>query len=405
MPTERLYYTDAYLTQFTAHVTAATEWDGQCGLALDRSAFYPEGGGQPADQGLIAGLPVLDVQVRAGEVWHRLDATVNAAPRPGDEVLCTVDWARRFDHMQQHLGQHLLTAAFVATAGLATTAFHLGVAAATIDLDTPALSAAQVQAAEDLANQIIWEDRPVQARFVAAAELATLPLRKPPSVEGPVRVVSVPDFDYSACGGTHPRSTGGVGLIAIQGWARQKSGVRVEFMCGGRALRDYRRINGIVSRAAAALSVGGDELEAAMARLRTANDTLRKELEQLRAQTLELEAQQLYAAAPQIGPARVVTQHFDGVGIERLRALATRIAAQPAAVALLIGSSAERVSLVVACADGLNLDARVVLQSGLALLGGRGGGSATLAQGGGAARADLAAVQAAMERHLHDQLS
>ena len=216
MDTERLYFSDAYLTRFSARVIARAERGGRPAVALDQSAFYPEGGGQPADAGTLGGVAVLDVQADDGLVWHTL-----AAPLDADVVQGQVDWARRFDHMQQHHGQHLLSAAFEQLFGLKTVSFHLGAAAATIDLAATALAAEQAAAAEDLTNQVIWEDRPVLARFVTPEELARLPLRKPPQVRGAVRVVSVPDFDHSACGGTHPRATGGVGLAHLRRWERR----------------------------------------------------------------------------------------------------------------------------------------------------------------------------------------
>ena len=233
MITERLYFADPYLTSFSARVVARAERDGRPAVALDQSAFYPEGGGQPPDAGTLDDVPVLDVQADDGLVWHTL-----ARPLDAEIVQGRVDWARRFDHMQQHHGQHLLSAAFEHLHGLRTISFHLGAASATIDLAGGALAAEQAFAAEELANQVIWEDRPVLARFVSAEELARLPLRKPPAVDGPVRVVSVPDFDHSACGGTHPRATGGVGLLHIRRWDRRGDAVRVEFLCGGRAVRD-----------------------------------------------------------------------------------------------------------------------------------------------------------------------
>ncbi|MEI7771717.1 MAG: alanyl-tRNA editing protein, partial [Chloroflexales bacterium] len=214
--TERLYYGDSYLREFTATVLAHGEIGGRAAVALDRSAFYPEGGGQPADIGALSGLAVADVQSEGGVVWHRLARAEDLAALPvGLAVSGTIDWARRLDHMQQHCGQHLLTAAFAAACGLATSSFHLGDGVVTIDLDAPELTAGQARAAEDLANAVIWEDRPVAARFVGPDELATLPLRKPPSVASDVRVVSIAGFDYSACGGTHPRSTGGVGAVWV----------------------------------------------------------------------------------------------------------------------------------------------------------------------------------------------
>ncbi|HKP28380.1 MAG TPA: alanyl-tRNA editing protein, partial [Gemmatimonadales bacterium] len=214
--TERLYFLDPYLRGFSAHVIARKDVSAdppirRSAVALDRSAFYPEGGGQPADRGLLNEVRVVDVQADdEGTVWHTLDGILD-----DDMVHGQVDWPRRFDHIQQHHGQHLLSAAFEELFGLKTVSFHLGPESATIDLAGDP-GEAELLAAESRTNEVIWEDRPVDARFVTAEELARLPLRKPPAVSGPIRVVSVPDFDYSACGGTHPKSTGTVGILHIR---------------------------------------------------------------------------------------------------------------------------------------------------------------------------------------------
>ncbi len=308
MITECLYFVDAYLTRFSARVVARAERGGRPAVALDQSAFYPEGGGQPHDAGALNDVPVRDVQVEDGVVWHMLEH-----PLEGDAVEGAIDWPRRFDHMQQHHGQHLLSAAFERLYGLRTISFHLGGASSTIDLAGAALTADQATAAEELANQVIWEDRPVLARFVTAEELAALPLRKPPAVEGAIRVVSVPDFDHSACGGTHPRATGGVGLLHIRRWERRASSssgqggsaVRVEFLCGGRALRDLRWKNAAFGRLAAALSVGAEQVEAATARLREAEERARKRLETVGEQLIAYEAHELIEHAERTGELRV----------------------------------------------------------------------------------------------------
>jgi alanyl-tRNA synthetase len=339
---------------------------------LDQSAFYPEGGGQPADHGTLNGVWVRDVQVRNGEVWHVLD-TPSAAPfAVGDTVSGELDQERRFDFMQQHLGQHILTAAFAATASLTTTSAHLGEQRCTLDLDTSSLSDEQVQAAETLANRVLWENRPVLARFVEPDELATLLLRKAPAVSGGIRVVSVADFDHNPCGGTHPRSTGEVGLIVVQGWSRQKSGTR-----------DYRRVNSILSRAAAMMSVGQDDVTEALARLRSTSDTNHKELTRLRERLLDMQAQHVLEAAVPYGAVRVVCAVYGSEeDAAALRGLAQRIVEHPGSVALL-GSEAGRANLAVACASDTGLDARDVLAAGLPLVQGRGGGNALLAQGSG----------------------
>src|SRR3954452_17810908 len=175
MITERLYFADPYLTRFSARVVAREQREQRPAVALDQSAFYPEGGGQPADTGTLDAATVLDVQVEDGVVWHMLDQALEAEVVQGQ-----IDWARRFDHMQQHHGQHLLSAAFERRYGLRTVSFHLGTGASTIDLAATELVPAQAAAAEDLTNQVIWEDRPILARFISTEELAQLPLRKPP---------------------------------------------------------------------------------------------------------------------------------------------------------------------------------------------------------------------------------
>jgi alanyl-tRNA synthetase len=301
-------------------------------------------------------------------------------PLEADVVQGELDWARRFDHMQQHHGQHLLSAAFERLHGLRTVSFHLGAESSTIDLAGTALTAEQAAAAEDLTNQVIWEDRPVLARFVGAEELARLTLRKPPAVDGPVRVVSVPDFDHSACGGTHPRATGGVGMLHIRRWERRGDLMRVEFLCGGRALRDLRWKNAALGRLASALSVGAEEVEPAVLRVREAEERARKRLEDAGAQLIGYQAQDLIARAELVGIVRVVRGAYAGRGLDEVRALAKAIAA--GGCVALLGLRAEKTQLIFARAEGLELDCGKLLRETLAPFGGRGGGQPGLAQGG-----------------------
>src|SRR6185503_16111418 len=238
----------------------------------------------------------------------------------------------------------------------------------------------QAAAAEDLTNQVIWEDRPILARFVTAEELAQLPLRKPPSVAGPVRVVSVPDFDHSACGGTHPRATGGVGLLHLRRWERRGDVMRVEFLCGGRALRDLRWKNAALGRLAAALSVGPEELEAAVLRVRENEERARKRLEETGEQLIGYEAQDLITRADLVGIVRVVRRAYAGRSLEEVRGLAKAIAA--GGCVALLGLRAEKTQLIFARAEGLEIDCGRLLRETLAPFGGRGGGRPSLAQGG-----------------------
>jgi len=193
--TKRLYYDDAYLTRFTACVLEHGSYQGQAFVVLDQTGFYPTSGGQPFDRGILGDARVVNVELRDGDdaVLHILDG-----PRVDqlDEVVGEIDWERRFDHMQQHTGQHILSQAFIQVADAATVSFHLGAESATIDLDgAQRLSPADMQQAEQLSNTIVWDDRPVTARIFKPEELADLPLRKPPAVAGDVRLIQVADFD------------------------------------------------------------------------------------------------------------------------------------------------------------------------------------------------------------------
>jgi alanyl-tRNA synthetase len=328
-----------------------------------------------------------------GTVWHLLDG----APDGEDEVLGQIDWPRRFDHMQQHHGQHLLSAAFEELFGLATLSFHLGAESASIDLpgEVPEES---LRAAEDRANEVIWEDRPVQTRFVSPEELATIPLRKAPTVQGSVRVVSVPDFDHSACGGTHPRSTGAVGLLHIRKRERRGGETRVEFVCGNRALRDLRVRGGLLTRIAAGMSVGFEELEDAISRLRDQEASSRKRLALATERLLGYEARELVAAADRLVGIPVVRQIRDDLELGEARMLAAAIASSGGIAVL--GVRGPKAQLLLARPADHLLDCGKVLREALAAFGGKGGGQPQMAQGGVPDPAQLEAVIADVVRRL-----
>ena len=373
MATERLYFIDPYLTGFSARVLERREEVGRAGVALDRSAFYPEGGGQPSDHGMLNEVRVLDVQSdESGTVWHWLDGRLE-----DDLVQGQVDWPRRFDHMQQHHGQHLLSAAFEELHSRRTVAFHLGAQYSTIDLNGE-VEDAEILAAESRTNEVIWEDRPVLARFVSREELATLPLRKPPTVDGPIRVVSVESFDHSACGGTHPRSTGAVGLLHVRRREKRGNGTRIEFVCGGRVLRDLRLRGALLQRLGASFTAGIDDLESAIARMRENEEAGRKRLAQLTERLLVHEAAALAAEA---GGRRIVRTVRDDLSLDEARLLA-RLVADAGAVAV-VGVKGEKSQLVMARPSDLTaVDCGRIIREVLQQFGGKGGGQPTAAQGG-----------------------
>ncbi len=398
--TERLHYTDAYRHTFSARAVAQRTHGDTPQIALDRTVFYAEGGGQPADYGTIDGVAVTDVQVDdAGIVWHALAAPLAAdAVADPATISGSIDWPRRFDHMQQHLGQHLLSAVFADRYGLATRSFHLGARSATIDLAAASLDAAQLEAAELAVNSLIWEDRPVVARFVTPDELADLPLRKPPTVTDNIRVVSVEGVDYSACGGTHPTTTGGVGALHIRRWEKSSSGARVEFLCGGRAVADYRARDLLLQSVAAELHVAPDAIEPALRTLRENEERERKAHAQTLLSLSEKEALVLAASAVRLSVAPVVSVLLHDRDAAYGKQLAVAVAARGcvALVAVACGKS----QLIVARGDGLAVDAAALLRQTIAPFGGRGGGTAALAQGGVPEAAQLEAALAAAREIL-----
>ncbi len=377
MPAERLYYDDPFLWSFQARVTARQTLAGRPAVALDRTAFYPTSGGQPHDLGTLTGVPVVDVKEQAGEVWHLL-----AAELPGEEVTGQVDGRRRFDHMQQHTGQHILSQAFVELLGARTVAFHLGATESTIDLDRVDLSKEGLEAVEERVNEVIFQDRPVIARFVPPDELARLPLRKPPRGHKHVRVVEVEGYDWTPCGGTHCTRTGQVGALRILRADRQGNETRVTFLCGWRALRDARWKHEVLSEVATSLSVGIPDLAETVARLVASGEEMRRELERARRQLLQVEAAELYGQGEWLGGARVVVAHWRDRPWEEVRALARAIAALPGGVALL-GVDGDTARLCFARAEGLRWDMAALVREAAQCIGGRGGGRPDDAQGGG----------------------
>jgi alanyl-tRNA synthetase len=397
MTTHRLYLGDSYVSRFAAHVVATRGNQ----VALDRSAFYPEGGGQPADHGMLGGVPVTDVQVDDdGVVWHTL-----AGPLDTDEVIGTIDWPRRLDHIQQHHGQHLLSAAFEELFRLPTISFHLGAESSTIDLAAASLTPAEADSAEARVNQVIWENRPVTVMFLSREELGQLSLRKPPTVEGPVRVVSVAGFDHSACGGTHPSATGAVGLLHIRRLERRGGEMRVEFVCGTRALRDLRQKHELLTRLARASSVGPEELEQKLTRLQTESSVLRKELTETKRTLWGWLAQDMIDNQGEVvEQVAVVSQVCTDRSDDDLRGLALEVA-ERGGVALFAAVADGKARLIFTAPPrtSATFASGRLLKAVLAEFGGKGGGSDHLAQGtlNDPARAKEA-VRWAVERALRE---
>jgi alanyl-tRNA synthetase len=392
--TKRLYYTDSYTTTFDAHVIEHTTHNGSPAVVLDQSCFYPTSGGQPHDTGTLDAVPVIDVVVREadGTVLHVLDRPLAAA-----QVTGSVDWERRFDHMRHHTGQHILSQAFIRVAGAKTIGFHMSADSITIDLDTPDLDPATIDTAEDLANRVVSEDRPVRAWFPAEDELAALELRKVPAVDGKLRLVDIQGFDVTACGGTHVARTGAIGIIKVLRADRRGDTQRVEFRCGTRALHDYREKNALLHRLAAELTTGYWDIPAALDRLRDENKALQRELRALRKTLLEHEAAALWESAERCAGYALITRAFEDRDAGDVRQLAQTLITRPQTV-VICGIAGEKAHLIAARSGDLTVDMVPVLMRGLAAWGvARGGGRPSFAQGGGtsASPADVEAALAA----------
>ena len=383
--TERLYYLDSYLRTFQARVADRLEVNGRPAVLLDRTAFYPEGGGQPSDRGTLNRVAVVDVQTREAddEVLHIL-----SAPLAEDEVTGTVDHARRFDLMQQHTGQHILSQAFIHTANAETISFHLNPdpneGALTIDLNTATVTPPEIDRAEDFANTIVYENRPVIARFVNDEDLPALPLRKPPQVDQAIRIVEIQGFDWSACGGTHVARTGEVGLIKIVKLEKRGAETRVEFRCGHRALIDYRRKHQLISQVASDLTIGFWELDQAIGRMQAEAKAARKQLAEAEARLQQVEARELLNSIEPHAGFSLITQTWLNRDAAYLKRMASLLVAQPGTVALL-GATGQSLSLVFARSTDLSIDLAALLKTAAARLGGKGGGAPDFAQAGGPA--------------------
>jgi alanyl-tRNA synthetase len=380
--TERLYYADSYLRDFEASVV---ERSGEGTLIyLDRTAFYPTSGGQPFDTGRLGGVPVIDVVDEGERVAHVL-----ASPIQDNRVVGQVEWSRRFDHMQQHTGQHLLSAVVAERLGYPTVAVHFGSETSTIDLEGPLLRSEQAAALETTANQVVVDNRPVQVSFEEASE--AIGLRKRPTRSGTIRIITIQQLDRSACGGTHVRATGEIGAILVRKIERVRKATRLEFLCGGRAIAQARADYALLARLAGELSASPDEiphlLEVQRAELKEAHSARRDA--EIRVDLLQ--ARELYAAAlPDAGGVRSVVLRDDVSSLEALRRVAQAFATLPRA--MFVGIAADQPAVVLSTSTDTGINAAGVLKGVLTMVGGRGGGSATLAQGVLPGRAELEQV-------------
>ena len=378
--TERLYYADSYLHEFEAAVVRSEPRGEHQGLWLDRTVFYPTTCGQPFDTGTLGTARVVDVFEDAGDIVHLVEGS--EMPAAGDRLIGRIDWPRRFDHMQQHTGQHLLSAAFVHRCGAKTVSFHLGAEVSTIDLERET-KPEEIAAAENEANAIVWDDRPVAIRYASGEDAVALPLRKESTRSGTLRLIDIERCDLSACGGTHVKSTGAIGLIAITAWERFKGGQRIEFVCGGRALARMRSLRDVTASAVRLLSTAPADIPAAVERLQS------EQREQKRILTLQQSTLARYQADELVADAE--PRDWGGVVIRTvagdasvLNTLASAIVSRPGLLVVLVSAAAPAVVVAARSVD-VSISCAELVRSLTTRFGGRGGGKPDRAQAGGIA--------------------
>jgi alanyl-tRNA synthetase len=375
--TVRMYFEDPHLLAFDAEVLAHATWQGRPALVLDRSAFYPEAGGQLGDRGLLGGLQVLDTQVDDAGVVHHVLAP-GALPAIGERVEGEVERGRRRVHMALHTGQHMLSRALLDECQAQTVSSRLGEASCTVDLGKPGLAEADVARAEAVVNAVIDDDEPVRAYFPRPGELESLPLRRPPKVDKNVRVVQIGVFDVSPCGGTHCTRTGQVGLVRVLGHERYKGGTRITFDCGPRVRQALFEEDAALRRLARQLSCGVGDIFAQFDRLATLLAEARNALGQARGKLLEGQAAELIAAARASGSDRVVAQvDADAQGG---RQLARRIT-EAGLIAILTAPGDGGSHLIAARPAGSSFDCGAHVKAVCVAAGGKGGGRAESAEG------------------------
>jgi alanyl-tRNA synthetase len=402
--TDRLYYHDPFLYEFEGEITEvvpAAEINARYGVFLDRTAFYPTSGGQVHDTGWLSPvvassaaskLRVTEVaETEDGRVVHYIEA--DRPPERGTRIRGMIDPARRRDHMQQHSGQHVLSAAFIRLFNIPTVSFHMGEDASSIDLDTPSLSTAHVEEAEALANQIVQENRPVEIKYVSQESAQGLGLRKPPRTDkDELRLIDIHNFDLSACGGTHVHNTGQIGCILLRKTERVRQGWRVEFVCGQRAVATARRDYTTLTEAAGLFSGHiwdvPQQVRKSLEDLKAAH----KASEHLLAELAELQANKLLAETAPVNGHKLVVGIYPDRDLAFIRLLAQKLTRLESDVVALLGTSSEPASLVFAQSKGLPFDMGALLKELLVKLGGRGGGSKDMAQGGTPTPAGLAAA-------------
>ncbi|MEH7463055.1 DHHA1 domain-containing protein [Bacillus thuringiensis] len=380
--THKLFYADPYLQTFTAQITKqARDKDDNLYVVLTQTAFYPTGGGQPHDTGQLNQVPIINVEEIDGEIRHYVTEEIHA-----DEVTGYVSWKRRFDHMQQHAGQHILSAIFWDHFNIPTIGFHLGREIVTIDLETSNLSIETAEEAAYLANQIVLENRPITVRWVSLEEAKQLPLRKDPTVTENIRVVIIENLDYNGCGGTHPKQTGEVGPLQIINWERHKGKIRLTFVCGWRAIELMQRNQSLVKDAAQQLHSKESDIPNKIKQLLSAQKENEKELQAANEKLILVEASELLQQAEKTPFGKQIAVSFTDRSIQELAKLAAILTEKDEhAITYFVTENGENLQCICACGNAVTQNMNTLLKAALPLIEGKGGGNPKSARGGGKA--------------------
>lgn len=391
MNSQKQYYFDSYLTDFQANIIEVLPYEDKFAIVLDKTYFYPESGGQPSDRGTINGEEIIYVTEEQGRTLHITQKMLQPGP-----AHCNIDWNVRFDNMQQHSGQHILSACFFKLFNGETSSFHIGKDSSTIEIDVESFDSTMAEQIEALANSIIYKNTAITASILDKEALAALPLRKQPKVDSNIRIISIEDCDCSPCGGTHVKSTGEIGIIKIKKLEKLKSSYKFEFVCGKRALLDYTYKNYVINSLCTHLSAPEHDVENAFIKFTEDYKGLQKQISALRSEVVSYDIQQLQLQAMDIGNIKVIAKVFDNREFNDVKLIAQGIVSSPSNIALL-ASRGQNCQLIFARSENISTDMNSLLKGILPMLNGKGGGSPKAAQGGGSGDID-GALAAAIER-------
>ncbi|WP_404428883.1 DHHA1 domain-containing protein [Sutcliffiella horikoshii] len=379
---QKLFYQDPYIQTFTTVLTEQSQDEsGKWYAILEQTAFYPEGGGQPYDTGTLNAQKVIEVQEINGEIRHYMERPL---PETTKDVKGNIDWERRYDHMQQHAGQHLLSAAFEELFAYKTKSFHLGKEVSTIDLDTNELTEQEVLEAETLVNKIILENREIETKWVTHEELSDYPLRKELSVSENIRLVIIPDFDYNGCGGTHPHSTSGVASLKILSLEKQKNKIRVSFVAGNRVLKQLHETQQVVSELSSLLNAPQNGMAEAVTRMLGQSKEQTKELKAMKEKLLEYEAAALVSQTELVSGRIIIKSVLQNRDMAELQSMARKlVSARDDINVFLIAENAGKLQFVGARGSKTDLNMKSIAKEVFAFINGKGGGRENFVQGGG----------------------